>query len=179
MGSPPPGPRRIFLKPTNKEKTLRASGNLPAEKRAGFPCHHLPWGSAEAGPALQKWVAGGNMGQPAFEPHIYLSTSLGPCSLPREAPKSQVGSLLTCLSLSPRRASASSLSSESSESSDAGEAQGCQGALRGRLSLLISLPISLMSFNNPGGLRSLPCPPPAGLTTSRQNRWLGGALCRR
>ncbi|XP_006758191.1 PREDICTED: M-phase inducer phosphatase 2 [Myotis davidii] len=40
--------------------------------------------------------------------------------LGREAPKSQVGSLLTCLSLSPRRASASSLSSESSESSDAG-----------------------------------------------------------
>nr|KAF6470888.1 cell division cycle 25B [Molossus molossus] len=38
----------------------------------------------------------------------------------RETPKSQVGSLLTCLSLSPRRASASSLSSESSESSDAG-----------------------------------------------------------
>ncbi|KAM5304966.1 M-phase inducer phosphatase 2 isoform 2-T2 [Glossophaga mutica] len=40
--------------------------------------------------------------------------------LGRESPKSQVGSLLTCLSLSPRRASASSLSSESSESSDAG-----------------------------------------------------------
>ncbi|KAM8775552.1 M-phase inducer phosphatase 2 isoform 1-T1 [Rhynchonycteris naso] len=40
--------------------------------------------------------------------------------LGREIPKSQVGSLLTCLSLSPRRASASSLSSESSESSDAG-----------------------------------------------------------
>uniref|UniRef100_A0A452ERZ8 M-phase inducer phosphatase n=1 Tax=Capra hircus TaxID=9925 RepID=A0A452ERZ8_CAPHI len=40
-----------------------------------------------------------------------------------ETPKSQVGSLLTCLSLS-RRASESSLSSESSESSDAGEAQG-------------------------------------------------------
>ncbi|KAM7126435.1 M-phase inducer phosphatase 2 isoform 3-T3 [Molossus nigricans] len=40
--------------------------------------------------------------------------------LGRETPKSQVGSLLTCLSLSPRRASASSLSSESSESSDAG-----------------------------------------------------------
>ncbi|XP_070276075.1 M-phase inducer phosphatase 2 isoform X2 [Myotis yumanensis] len=40
--------------------------------------------------------------------------------LGREAPKSQVGSLHTCLSLSPRRASASSLSSESSESSDAG-----------------------------------------------------------
>lgn len=36
-----------------------------------------------------------------------------------ETPKSQVGSLLTCLSLS-RRASESSLSSESSESSDAG-----------------------------------------------------------
>ncbi|XP_037003700.2 M-phase inducer phosphatase 2 isoform X1 [Artibeus jamaicensis] len=40
--------------------------------------------------------------------------------LGRESPKSQVGSLLTCLSLSPRRSSASSLSSESSESSDAG-----------------------------------------------------------
>ena len=62
---------------------------------------------------------GGNMGQPAFEPYIYLSPSLGPCSLPSETPKSQVGSLLTCLSLS-RRASESSLSSESSESSDAG-----------------------------------------------------------
>lgn len=37
-----------------------------------------------------------------------------------ETPKSQVGSLLTCLSLSRRRASESSLSSESSESSDAG-----------------------------------------------------------
>ncbi|XP_036780475.1 M-phase inducer phosphatase 2 isoform X2 [Manis pentadactyla] len=37
-----------------------------------------------------------------------------------ETPKSQVGSLLTCLSLSHRRASESSLSSESSESSDAG-----------------------------------------------------------
>ncbi|KAM5219872.1 M-phase inducer phosphatase 2 isoform 4-T4 [Hipposideros larvatus] len=40
--------------------------------------------------------------------------------LGRETPKSQVGSLLTCLPLSPLRASASSLSSESSESSDAG-----------------------------------------------------------
>ena len=56
------------------------------------------------------------MGQPALEPHIYLSPSLGPCSLLSETPKSQVGSLLTCLSLS-RRASESSLSSESSESS--------------------------------------------------------------
>ncbi|KAK2503280.1 hypothetical protein MC885_019486 [Smutsia gigantea] len=37
-----------------------------------------------------------------------------------ETPKSQVGNLLTCLSLSRRRASESSLSSESSESSDAG-----------------------------------------------------------
>ena len=70
------------------------------------------------------------MGQPALEPHIYLSPSLGPCSLPSETPKSQVGSLLTCLSLS-RRASESSLLSESSESSDAGEAQGCQGSLGG------------------------------------------------
>ncbi|XP_011368129.1 M-phase inducer phosphatase 2 isoform X1 [Pteropus medius] len=40
--------------------------------------------------------------------------------LGRETPKSQVGSLLTCLSLSRQRASVSSLSSESSESSDAG-----------------------------------------------------------
>nr|KAF6421875.1 cell division cycle 25B [Rousettus aegyptiacus] len=40
--------------------------------------------------------------------------------LGRETPKSQVGSLLTCLSLSRLRASVSSLSSESSESSDAG-----------------------------------------------------------
>lgn len=86
------------------------------------------------------------MGRPALEPPIYLSTSLGPCSLPREAPKSQVGNLLTCLSLSPRRASASSLSSESSESSDAGEAQGCQGTLGGCLSLPISLPTRPMSF---------------------------------
>lgn len=112
-----------------------------------------PLGLSEAGWALQKWVVGGNMGQPALEPRVYFSASLGPCFLPRESPKSQVGSLLTCLSLSPRRASASSLSSESSESFDAGEAQ---GSLRGgSLSLPIYLPIRLTSFQQPGGLRSL------------------------
>lgn len=110
-----------------------------------------PWGSTEAEWALQKWAAGGNMGQLALEPHIYLSPSLGPCSFPRETPKSQVGSLLTCLSLSRQRASVSSLSSESSESSDAGEAQGCQGNLVGYLSLRISLLIRLTSFPQPGG----------------------------
>uniref|UniRef100_A0A452ER00 M-phase inducer phosphatase n=1 Tax=Capra hircus TaxID=9925 RepID=A0A452ER00_CAPHI len=67
-----------------------------------------------------------------------------------ETPKSQVGSLLTCLSLS-RRASESSLSSESSESSDAGEAQGCQGSLGGYPSLPTSLLIRLTSSPQPDG----------------------------
>lgn len=112
--------------------------------------------------AVQRWVAGGNRDQLALEPHIYLSPSLGPCSLPRETPKNQVGSLLTCLPLPRRRASASSLSSESSESSDAGEAQGCQGSLGGCLSLPTSLPIKLTSFPQPGGLRSLFLPTSGG-----------------
>lgn len=85
------------------------------------------WGSG--GPF--RGVASGNMGQPALEPHVYISPSLGPCCLPSETPKSQVGGLLTRLSLSRRRASESSLSSESSESSDAGESQGTPGGLGG------------------------------------------------
>ena len=134
-----------------------------------------PWDSAEAGWALQRWVAGGYMGRPALEPHIYLSPSLGPCSLPSETPKSQVGSLLTCLSLS-RRASESSLSSESSESSDAGEAQGCQGSLGGCLSLPTSLLIRLTSLPQPGGPSSLPLPTSGGAYHA-QHRLAGQGGC--
>uniref|UniRef100_A0A452ER75 M-phase inducer phosphatase n=1 Tax=Capra hircus TaxID=9925 RepID=A0A452ER75_CAPHI len=82
-----------------------------------------------------------------------------------ETPKSQVGSLLTCLSLS-RRASESSLSSESSESSDAGEAQGCQGSLGGYPSLPTSLLIRLTSSPQPDGT-------PAGSPCSLLGRLLG------
>ncbi|XP_059561624.1 M-phase inducer phosphatase 2 isoform X1 [Myotis daubentonii] len=69
--------------------------------------------------------AQGLLGSPeraaTFSPVATLTQTMHDLAgLGREAPKSQVGSLLTCLSLSPRRASASSLSSESSESSDAG-----------------------------------------------------------
>lgn len=114
------------------------------------------------------------MGQPALELHIYLSPSLGPCSLPSETPKSQVGSLLTCLSLS-RRASESSLSSESSESSDAGEAQGCQGSLGGYLSLPTSLLIRLTSSPQPDGTPAAsPCSLLVGHTTPSMD-WLSKA----
>lgn len=124
------------------------------EGRPSMPSHPLGQGSSG-------WLVGTGANQP-LNPPIYLSPSLGPCSLPRETPKSQVGNLLTCLPLSPRRASASSLSSESSESSDAGEAQGCQGSLRGCLSLPTSPPIRLTSFPQPGGLRSLSWPTSGG-----------------
>lgn len=123
---------------------------------------------------------GGNMGQPTLEPHIYLSPSLGPCSLPSETPKSQVGSLLTCLSLS-RRASESSLSSESSESSDAGEAQGCQGSLGGYLSLPTSLLIRLTSSPQPDGTPAAsPCPllvghATAGIDWLSNGCWVGSS----
>ncbi|XP_045430348.1 M-phase inducer phosphatase 2 isoform X2 [Pipistrellus kuhlii] len=70
-------------------------------------------------------AAQGLLGSPeraaTFSPVATLTRTMHDLAgLGREAPQSQVGSLLTSLSLSPRRASASSLSSESSESSDAG-----------------------------------------------------------
>lgn len=108
----------------NKEKLLSASAE---DLRRGQALRALPG----AGVSPSEVVAGGNMGQLALEPHIDVSPSLGPCCLPSETPKSQAGSLLSCLSLSRRRASESSLSSQSSESSDAGEAQGYHGACGG------------------------------------------------
>ena len=118
-GSPPEEPKRTFL---NKEKLLRASAE--GLKRGQDPQGHcLP--GAMVGPSE---VGGWWAHRPASpQAPVYLPPSLGPCCLLSETPKRQVGSLLTSLSLSRRRASESSLSSESSESSDAGEAQGCQG----------------------------------------------------
>uniref|UniRef100_A0A452SRJ6 M-phase inducer phosphatase n=1 Tax=Ursus americanus TaxID=9643 RepID=A0A452SRJ6_URSAM len=101
------------------------------------------------------------MGLLALEPHLYLSPSLGPCCLPSDTPKRQVGSLLTCLSLSRRRASESSLSSESSEASDAGEAQGYQGTWGGgcclglSTSLLIRLTFSPQLLGHSPVLRNI------------------------
>lgn len=117
----------------NKDKLLRASTE---ELRRGQTLRAITSLGQEW--ALQSWVAGGNMGLLALEPHLYLSPSLGPCCLPSDTPKRQVGSLLTCLSLSRRRASESSLSSESSEASDAGEAQGYQGTWGGGCCLGLS-----------------------------------------
>lgn len=158
----------------NRDKLLRASAE---DLRRGQTLRAITFLGQEW--ALQSWVAGGNMGLLALEPHLYLSPSLGPCCLPSDTPKRQVGSLLTCLSLSRRRASESSLSSESSEASDAGEAQGYQGTWGGGccLGLSTSLLIRLTFSPQPGGPRSLHLPTSGGAHhTQPRLAELGGAL---
>ncbi|XP_036907615.1 M-phase inducer phosphatase 2 isoform X2 [Sturnira hondurensis] len=102
---------------TQPDATAQSSALSPASVRGGaVRPSHLPG---------LRLGAHGLLGSPeraaTSSPVTTLTQTMHDLAgLGRESPKSQVGSLLTCLSLSPRRSSASSLSSESSESSDAG-----------------------------------------------------------